>query len=470
MSSSGSGILHTTEGIKIKAQIRIKLRLRPELLSFLSPGWNNDREHPNSRGSNDPGAGPWACWHSTVQHGLWLKSVSPQCWLPISHLCPSGAATFSPSPVGPWTVYPSGKAHSVIPPYRSHSTDLHTINKQINKPNKQTNKLKNSDLHCQETCSTLVRGDAHCATGPSLASLMTSLMTDPYILPGCWKSIPSSCSFDSFLLEFNMSSFWHSDNVADGEYAAVQPPHSKWVSPLLVAAGAVWRSQASWKNTPSHHISLCRYWKPASRSQHHPVSLPPPSQPAQAQGKVCAAHRFLSSVFLQGEREAFPSKHPTLHACLSAKKSSSWKGFLSLIVMAHRMGHSDAASAGSAELAGKPVRFNQEQASLHPLIQPCCGILCWVILHGSNNALRVFAFPLALEAGGTWHHTAAVCSRGSREVWVRGLGWNPLTCPVATVLPAQSVLEASVVPSLQAGNVSGPKVALRDRQDLHSCM
>ncbi|PKU37973.1 voltage-dependent calcium channel subunit alpha-2 delta-4 [Limosa lapponica baueri] len=29
-----------------------------------------------------------------------------------------------------------------------------------------------------------------------------------------------------FLLEFNMSSFWHSDNLADGEYTRVQPPHS----------------------------------------------------------------------------------------------------------------------------------------------------------------------------------------------------------------------------------------------------
>lgn len=42
VSSSGSGVLHTTEGIKIKAQIRIKLRLWPELPSFLGPGWNKD--------------------------------------------------------------------------------------------------------------------------------------------------------------------------------------------------------------------------------------------------------------------------------------------------------------------------------------------------------------------------------------------------------------------------------------------
>lgn len=34
------------------------------------------------------------------------------------------------------------------------------------------------------------------------------------------------------------------------------------------------------------------------------------------------------------------------------------------------------------------------------------------------------------------------------------------------MLPAQSLLEASVVPSLQAGDVSSPEVALRDRQDV----
>lgn len=95
VSSSGSGVLHTTEGIKIKAQIRIKLRLWPELPSFLGPGWNKDSEHPNPRGRKDPGAGPWACWHNAIQRGLWLNSVPPQCWLPVSHLCPSGAATFT---------------------------------------------------------------------------------------------------------------------------------------------------------------------------------------------------------------------------------------------------------------------------------------------------------------------------------------------------------------------------------------
>lgn len=36
-----------------------------------------------------------------------------------------------------------------------------------------------------------------------------------------------------------MSSFWHSDNLADGEYTRVQPPHSTCVLQPLVTAETV---------------------------------------------------------------------------------------------------------------------------------------------------------------------------------------------------------------------------------------
>lgn len=142
---------------------------------------------------------------------------------------------------------------------------------------------------------------------------------------------------------------------------------------------------------PAHHISLCGHWTPASSSQHHPSPSHPhfklPKQQSH-RGEACAAQGVL-----------FLSTSPC--KCVHHHKALHLEG---LPVFRDDGPRDRTAQGWGNRLCGasqKACKVQLRTASLHPSLQPSH----WVVLDGSNNALRVFAFPLdplwKAEGGGT---------------------------------------------------------------------
>lgn len=122
-----------------------------------------------------------------------------------------------------------------------------------------------------------------------------------------------------------------------------------------------------------------------------PASLPSPFQAAQAaepSGEACAAQSVL-----------FLSTSPC--KCVHHRKALHLEGLPVFRDDGPRDRTAQGWSSRLRRASQKACRVQLRTASLHPSLQPSH----WVVLDGSNNALRVFAFPLdplwKAEGGGT---------------------------------------------------------------------